>query len=355
MILREQVPLAPLTTLGVGGPARYLVEINSPTGIESQHAAVEAIEFARSQKLPVFVLGGGSNVVVADAGFSGLVIKMSSASIDSGESSEARMIYQVGAGHDWDSFVARTVQDNCAGLECLSGIPGTVGGTPVQNVGAYGQEVSETIRGVCTTNLETGRTEMFSSEGLRFGYRSSIFNEENRGKYLIVWVRFELQRAAAPALRYPELRSHFASRKETPILSEVRMAVLEIRRRKSMVIDPEDENRRSAGSFFKNPLVSAKAFEELDGRMRSRGLALPSYPAGEGQRKVPAAWLVEHAGFHKGYTRGPAGISSKHTLAIVNRGTATAAEIVALKNEIQARVLAEFGIKLIPEPVFLGF
>jgi UDP-N-acetylmuramate dehydrogenase len=344
MLIREQVPLAPLTTLDVGGPARFFAEAHCEAEV------IEAVEFARARQLPMFVLGGGSNLVVADAGFSGLVLKVG---IDEVSQSAAgdRVLFTAGAGCDWDSLVAQAVEANCAGLECLSGIPGTVGGTPIQNVGAYGQEVSQTIAEVRALDLDAMRVVTLDHRDCGFAYRASIFNTTARGRYIVLSVSFALRAGGKPTLRYPDLQGFFAAQTTEPTMAEVRNAVREIRHRKAMLIVAGEEDARSAGSFFKNPILPQTFVDEL----ASRGWQLPTYPARDGFRKVSAAWLVEHAGFAKGYTRGSAGISRKHALAIVNRGGATAAEIIALKDEIQARVFAEFGIQLEPEPVFVGF
>src|SRR5271166_1537786 len=348
MLIREQVPLAPLTTLGVGGPARSFVEARSEAEV------IEAVEFVRSRELPLFVLGGGSNLVVADAGFSGLVLKIGITDSWYSATPHGIVLFKAGAGVDWDALVARTVDANCAGLECLSGIPGTVGGTPVQNVGAYGQEVSETIFAIRALDLQSLQVKTLKNTECGFAYRSSIFNTTKRNCYIILEVSFALREGSKPNIRYADLQKFFAEHAAEPTLTEVRAAVREIRHRKAMLIVPGDDDARSAGSFFKNPVVPQSFFEELATRLESRGLKLPGYPAADG-RKLPAAWLVEHAGLAKGYAKGAAGISRKHSLAIVNRGGATAAEIIALKDEIQARVSAEFGVQLQPEPVFVGF
>ena len=349
MIVEEHVPLAPLTTLGVGGPARYFVAAHTESD------ACEALQFAYNRNLPLFVLGGGSNLLVADAGFNGLVLKISlcgSTSTSNGND----VTFRVAAGDNWDAFVAHTVEENCAGLECLSGIPGSAGGTPVQNVGAYGQEVSETIRDVETLDRQSLQPRTLTNAECRFAYRTSRFNTADRDRYIILRVSYALRRGGEPTLRYPDLQKAFADNPTgTPGLSQVRNAVREIRRNKAMLIVPGDDDARSAGSFFKNPVIPQRQAEDLNAALRSRGLTLPSYPAGDGFRKLPAAWLVEQAGFAKGYTLGAAAISRRHALAIVNRGGATAAEILALKNEIQSRVLSEFDIQLQPEPVFVGF
>jgi len=348
MIVREQVSLAPLTTLGVGGPARYFVEAAHVGEV------VEALRFAKERGLPVFVLGGGSNLVVADRGYDGLVLKIALRGVECfAEGSES--VFRAAAGEDWDGLVARSVEEDCAGIECLSGIPGTVGGTPVQNVGAYGQEVADTICEAEALDRPTLQVVRFTNPDCGFVYRGSRFNTTDRDRYIILRVSYALRRGGKPSLRYADLQKALADGPARPSLLQVRDAVREIRRSKAMLLVEGDEDCHSAGSFYKNPAVSQQDFEALDERLRSRGLAMPSYPSGDETRKLSAAWLVEHAGFHKGYARGAAGISSKHALAIVNRGGATAAEIVALKDEIQARVMAEFGIELLPEPVFLGF
>jgi len=344
MRLRENIPLAPLTTLGVGGPARYFAEASTEAEV------IEAVQFARARQLPLFVLGGGSNLVVADAGFAGLVLKIGISGISRFTPPSGGTIFIAGAGCDWDAFVAQTVADGCAGLECLSGIPGTVGGTPVQNVGAYGQDVSETISEVRALDLRSLEIVTLSNAKCAFGYRASIFNTRERGRYIVLRVAFGLPKGGAPAIRYADLERRFAG-KQNPTLSEVRAAVREIRHSKAMLIVPGEEDARSAGSFFKNPVVPQSFFEELTSRFPE----MPSYFAADGSRKLPAAWLVEKAGFAKGYTKGRAAISRKHALAIVNRGGATAAEIIALKDEIQASVRDKFGIELQPEPVFVGF
>jgi UDP-N-acetylmuramate dehydrogenase len=347
MIIREQVPLAPLTTLGVGGPARFFAEVQAESEVR------EAVEFARSRDLPLFVLGGGSNLLVADAGFDGLVLKIALRGIDR-SAAGGDVTFNAAAGEDWDSFVARAVDDNCAGIECLSGIPGSVGGTPVQNVGAYGQEVSETISEVEAIDRWSLRTSTFTNTECGFGYRSSTFNTSMRDRYIILHVKFTLRRGGHPTIRYRDLQTAFVEVSQ-PTLLQVRKAVRDIRRGKAMLLIPGDDDARSVGSFFKNPIIPQHQFEDLEASLRSRGLTLPSYAASNGFRKLPAAWLVEHAGFAKGHSRGAAGISRRHALAIVNRGGATAADIIALKDEIQARVLAEFGIQLQMEPVLLGF
>lgn len=348
MLIQEHVPLAPLTTLGVGGPARYFCEATSEDDVR------EAAVFAREQGLPPFVMGGGSNLVIADAGFPGLVLKIGLRGVQQESLANGSVRFDVAAGEDWDTFVAKTIAAGCGGIECLSGIPGTVGGTPVQNVGAYGQEVAQTIAEVRGIHLPSLEKVTFRNQDCRFGYRSSRFNGDDRAEYVITAVTFTIPGNHKPTLRYTELQKYFADRSSEPSLAEVRQAVLEIRRSKAMLIVPGDEDARSAGSFFKNPVVAEDTCSALAEQLAAKGLQMPSFQAGAGYRKLHAAWLVEHAGFAKGYSKGRAGISRRHALAVVNRGGATAAEIIALKNAIQLQVWEAFGIKLHPEPVFVG-
>jgi UDP-N-acetylmuramate dehydrogenase len=259
-----------------------------------------------------------------------------------------------GAGEDWDTLVARTIDDNCAGIECLSGIPGTVGGTPVQNVGAYGQEVSETITSVRVVEIAALTAREMKNTECGFSYRTSIFNSSDKGRYIVTQVSYALTPGGAPRIEYADLKRHFASN-SNPRLSEVRDAVRRIRASKAMLISPDDPDSRSAGSFFKNPIVEMAEYERVARLPACQESKPPQYPAADGQVKMSAAWLVERAGFAKGYSLGRVGISSKHSLAIVNRGGATAAEIVALKNKVQQGVLQTFGVQLHPEPVFVGF
>ena len=346
--VRKNVELAPLTTLGVGGSARFFVRAESVGDVEG------AVAFARGRKLPLFVLGGGSNLLVSDSGWDGLVLQVGISGIQE-RREPSRTFLSVGAGVDWDKVVAHCVAKNYCGVECLSGIPGSVGGTPVQNVGAYGQEVSETIVAVLTFDLEENRVRELNAAECGFSYRSSIFNSSQRGRYIILRVTYGLSSDIKPSLLYADLQKYFAGRDGTPSLGEIREAVLNIRASKGMLITAGDPDSRSAGSFFKNPVLSAAQHEELVRRAAERALEVPSYPALSQQRKVSAAWLVENSGFRKGYVRGNAGISRKHALAIVNLGGASAAEIVALKDEIQGRVELAWGVRLEPEPVFVGF
>jgi UDP-N-acetylmuramate dehydrogenase len=349
--LLENIPLAPLTTIQIGGPAKYFVEAKTIAEVQ------EAVAYARSRSLPLFVLGGGSNLLIADAGWPGLVLKVAVHGIDrrNGHDEDGRVLFDTGAGESWDRFVSHAVMARCAGVECLSGIPGSVGGTPVQNVGAYGQEVSETIASVQVLDLKDNQVRELCAEACGFGYRSSIFNTTERERFIILRVTYALTPDGSPRISYADLKRHFEGRESAPNLTETREAVRHIRTIKGMLLTPGDPNCRSAGSFFKNPVVSEEQHRDLEKRAAAKGLFLPTYPALASRKKVSAAWLVERSGFAKGFGLGRVGISSKHALAIVNRGGATAADVVALKEEIQQRVQEIWGIRLEPEPVTVGF
>ena len=356
MLVLENIPLAPLTTLKIGGPAKYFVEAGTTGEVQ------EAVTFARSRDLPLFVLGGGSNLLVADAGWPGLVLKVAVEGIHqrSDHDEEGKAVFDVGAGESWDKFVSHAVIARCAGVECLSGIPGSVGGTPVQNVGAYGQEVSETISSVQVLDLQMldvkdNQVRELSREACGFSYRASIFNTTERGRFIVLRVTYALTPGGSPRITYADLKRHFEGRETTPNLAETREAVRHIRALKGMLIVPGDADCQSAGSFFKNPVLSAEQHEDLKQRAAARGFTVPNYPALETRKKVSAAWLVERSGFAKGFGFGRVGISSKHALAIVNRGGATAADVLALKDQIQHRVEEIWGIRLEPEPVMVGF
>jgi UDP-N-acetylmuramate dehydrogenase len=351
VLLLENIPLAPLTTIKIGGPARYFAEARNIGN------AQEAVVFARSRNLPLFVLGGGSNLVVADAGWPGLVLQIAIQGIDqrSGHDDDGKILFDAGAGESWDEFVSHSVIARCAGVECLSGIPGSVGGTPVQNVGAYGQEVSENIASVQALDLRDNQVRELCPEACEFSYRTSIFNTTERGRFIVLRVTYALTPGGNPRIAYADLKRHFEGRETQPNLAEVREAVRHIRARKGMLITPGDPDCQSAGSFFKNPVLSEEQHEDLKQRAAARGLTVPSYPALETRKKVSAAWLVEHAGFAKGFGFGRVGISSRHALAIINRGGATAKEVLALKEQIEYRVEEIWGVRLEPEPVMVGF
>ena len=328
--------LAPLTTLQLGGPAGSLVACSTQD---------ELIQAVRSDA-PVLVLAGGSNVVVADEGFPGLVALVETRGI---EREGERLTVE--AGEPWDDVVAMTVSEGLAGFECLSGIPGSTGATPIQNVGAYGQEVSATVRTVRVLDRAEGRVEELPPERCGFAYRTSIFKYSDR--HLVLAVTFELKSSElSEPIRYPELARRLdVEVGERAPLAEVREAVLGLRRGKGMVVDPADPDSVSAGSFFTNPVVSEDELAEV---ARRADAPPPAFPADDGRVKTSAAWLIERAGFSKGYGDGPVGLSTKHTLALVNRGGGTTAQLVALAREIAGEVCERFGVELRPEPVFVG-
>lgn len=350
--ITENVPLAPFTTLKIGGPARFFARAQTESNVS------EAIAFAAAQKLDLFILGGGSNILVSDRGFAGLVLQIALCGIYPISTNGEIVRIAVGAGEDWDHFTEYCVENELAGVECLAGIPGFVGGTPVQNVGAYGQDVSETIVSVRCFDRMRGEIRELTNSECGFQYRRSIFNTGERGRYIVLAVTFDLKKGGVPRTEYPELLSAIAAARGSEnstgaaTLSEVRQMVMKIRRAKSMVIDADDPNSRSAGSFFKNPVISADAFAALATRFDD---SIPHFQVDGGHIKIPAAWLIEQSGFYKGYKLGNAGISSRHSLAIVNLGNSSSAEIIHLKEKIEQAVLAKFGIKLVPEPVFVGF
>ena len=348
----EQVPLAPLTTLELGGPARYLARVESTVEL------VEALRWAREERIAVAVLGGGSNLVVADAGFDGLVVQPALRGVELDRGAD-RVRVTVAAGEPWDEVVALAVGEGLAGLECLSGIPGTAGAAPIQNIGAYGQELSGVMESVQVLDCESLRERTLCGAECGFGYRSSRFRAEP-GRSVVLAVTLALGAGARPALRYPELAEALAVRAAEPSLSDVRAAVLELRRGKSMVLDPDDPNRRSAGSFFSNPVLDPAAAEAVVARALASGAVVraeevPRFPAAGGAVKIPAAWLIERAGFEKGLRRGPVGISTRHALALVHHGGGTTRELLTLAAEIRTAVRDRFDVILQPEPVLLGF
>ena len=351
--IREHVPLAPLSTLGIGGPARFFARAEGADDLAA------AVDWASSRRCPLFVLGGGSNLVIADGGWAGLVVHVAIRGIEIEERPEAVDV-AAGSGEPWDAFVGLAVARGWAGLECLSGIPGLVGATPIQNVGAYGQEVADTILAVDAVDLESGEPLTFEARDCAFGYRASRFKSRDQGRYAITKVRYRLRPNAAPAVRYPELkRALEEGGVSEPSLDHVRRTVIAVRRRKSMVIDADDPFSRSVGSFFMNPVVASTVADAAEAELRRRGHlgadeGMPRYPAGRDSVKIPAAWLIEHSGLTRGLRRGAVGLSPHHALAIVNYGGASAAEVVAFAREIRDRVRDRSGLTLVPEPVFVG-
>jgi UDP-N-acetylmuramate dehydrogenase len=345
--------LSELTTLRLGGAAGTLVEARD------EPALVAAVREADRNGEPLLVLAGGSNVVVADAGFPGTVVRVATRGVVRTEESDGRVGLEVQAGEPWDPLVEACVREGLAGVECLSGIPGSVGATPIQNVGAYGQEVSETIRSVRVLDRERDVVEDLPAAACGFTYRSSAF-KRTPGRWVVLRVTVVLERSPLSApVRYAELarRLGVALGERAP-LADVRAAVLALRRGKGMVIDPGDPDSVSAGSFFTNPVLDAAAFAALERRAAERlgdGARPPAFPEPDGRVKTSAAWLIERAGFRRGDgdPRGIA-ISSKHTLALTNRGAGSTADLVALAREIAGGVRAAFGVDLVPEPVFVG-
>jgi len=339
------VALAAFGTLGVGGPARWFVRAEQPDEVAAARAWCE------EQGLSWFILGGGSNVVIADRGFDGLVVQIgirgTALSCDGDDS-----LITAGAGESWDGFVSMAVERGLAGVECMSGIPGTVGGTPIQNVGAYGQEVSNTIERVEVYDCEEHVLRTLSAAECGFAYRTSRFKTADAGRFVVCAVTFRL-RPGAPNTTYPDVARHLRQAGAArPGLDDVREAVLTIRRSKGMVVHPDDPDSRSVGSFFVNPAVSVADRERI---AATAGEVPPGFPADDGRVKIPAAWLIERSGFRKGHIAGAAGISTRHPLALVNRGGATAADIVRLARAVKQAVGDRFGVWLKPEPVFVGF
>ena len=342
--IRENECLAPLTTLGIGGVARWLLHASTIDDVDRAH------RWSASVGAPLFVLGGGSNLVIADDGFDGLVLHLDVRGRICTSQGEDTLV-TAGAGEPWDAVVADCVDRGLAGLECLSGIPGTVGGTPIQNVGAYGQEVGSRIDYLTAYDRRTGATCRLSGADCGFAYRTSRFKNADVDRFVICDVTFRL-RPGTPTTTYPDIVDYLsrAGVSSADVLS-VRNAVLAVRRRKGMVIAEGDPDTRSVGSFFMNPLVHDADRERV---AAVAGTQPPAFPADSGRVKLPAAWLIERAGFRRGDVDGPVGISTKHTLALVNRGGATARDVLRFASRIKRGVLDRFGVSLRPEPVFVG-
>ncbi|MGZ4184747.1 MAG: UDP-N-acetylmuramate dehydrogenase [Solirubrobacteraceae bacterium] len=350
MQVREQVPLSELTTLRVGGPARRLVTAATVEEV------IEVVAGADAAGEALLIIAGGSNLLIGDQGFDGTVVQMALGGIAIGETGDGVRLV-AGAGEPWDRVVAACVDAGLAGVECLSGIPGSTGATPIQNVGAYGQDVSETVVSVSAYDRRSQTVVELEPGQCGFGYRTSAFKGSDR--YVVLRVAFALDRSPlARGIRYAELaRALGVEPGGRPSLGATREAVLELRRGKGMVIDPDDPDSVSAGSFFLNPILSREAFTSVQRRAAQRlgeGTQVPVWPDADGSVKTSAAWLIEHAGFHRGYGNGRAGISSKHTLAIVNRGGASSEELVAVAREMRDGVQDAFGVELHPEPKLVG-
>jgi UDP-N-acetylmuramate dehydrogenase len=347
------IPLRELTTLRLGGPAARLVEARD------EDALVDAVRRADRAGEPLLVLAGGSNVVVADEGFAGTVLRIATRGVAESDAGDGRVCLEVQAGEPWDPLVARCVGAGLSGVECLSGIPGSVGATPIQNVGAYGQEVAETIRAVRVLDRARDAVHELDAEACGFSYRSSAL-KRTPGRWVVLAVTFALERSERSApVRYAELARRLGVELgERAPLADVREAVLALRRGKGMVIDPGDPDTVSAGSFFTNPVLDGDAFAALERRVSRRlgpDARPPAFPDADGHVKTSAAWLIERAGFARGHGD-PHGIaiSDKHTLALTNRGAGSTTELVALAREIAGGVRDAFGVELVPEPVFVG-
>ena len=373
-VVREQVMLAGYTTLRLGGPAARFVEADSDDQI------VAAVREADRDGEPLLVLGGGSNLVVADDGFPGTVLHLATRGVGITADRDG-VTLAAAAGEDWDSLVERCVDEGLSGIECLSGIPGLAGATPIQNVGAYGQEVAQTVVTVRAYDRLRDTVAELSNADCGFGYRTSAFKHSTgaagragagrraafdpaaaTGRFVVLGVTFRLARDPLSApVGYGELARALGVGEGGRVpLAQARSAVLALRRGKGMVLDPADPDTRSVGSFFTNPVLDRRQFAEVQRRAAARPGrggegSVPHFPAGDGRVKVPAAWLIEQAGFGKGYP-GPSGarISSKHTLALTNPGGASTASLVALAREIRNGVREAFGVELVSEPILVG-
>jgi UDP-N-acetylmuramate dehydrogenase len=369
VVPQDATVLADYTTLGLGGPARDFVSA------DTELALIDAVRGADASGEPVLLIGGGSNLVISDDGFPGLVVHVNPHGITYAEDGDGAVSVTVAAGEDWDDVVAATVAEGLAGLEPLSGIPGRAGATPIQNVGAYGREVAEVISQVRVYDRQDDLIRIIPNDLCSFAYRTSLFKSgrpeslvsssagspsraAGQPRYVVLDVTFRLTRQPLSApVRYAELATELGvGPGEQAGVGEVRAAVLKIRARKGMVLNPGDPDTRSAGSFFTNPVITPAGLLAVEAAAAARGFGpVPRYPAGAGLAKVPAAWLIERAGFAKGHgAPGPARVSSKHTLALVNAGEATTADLLALAREIVSGVQAVYGVTLTPEPILIG-
>jgi UDP-N-acetylmuramate dehydrogenase len=342
--IQRDVPLAPLTTLELGGPAKHFVRV------DDESALADALRWAADEGMPSAILGGGSNLIVPDAGYDGLIVQMGIANVDfRGDGT-----VDAGAGVPWETVVDGAVSRDWAGLECLTGIPGSTGATPIQNVGAYGQEVAEVVAKVRVLRRDTLTFEELGPEDCAFGYRDSLFKREP-DRFIVSAVRLALRPNGLGTVRYGELQKSIGA---DATLADIRRAVLRLRRRKSMLIEQDDPNRRSVGSFFVNPIVGAAEAERVVAQAVSDNLAaspadVPRYPADDGKVKLAAGWLIEKAGIERGTRRGAIGVSTNHALALVHHGGGTTADLLAFADEIRVRVRDRFGIDLEREPRLL--
>jgi len=346
--VEENHPLGSLTTFKVGGPARYYVSVRS------QAAFLEALNFAKSQGIAIFILGGGSNILVSDSGFDGLVIRNRIKGMTSRTEGDYSCVH-VGSGQDWQEFVDWCVSEKLQGVECLAGIPGTVGASPVQNIGAYGQEVSETIFEIRALEVDTGKPILFSNEACNFGYRTSIFNSTSEGKYFITGVTFKLKRSGKPSIAHRDLANHLKEECNFTI-RQVRDSIIDIRGSKGLLVRKGHKRFKCASSFFKNPVLVAERSKAIEEELQKAGAcAYWSWPLGTGEVKISAAGLIQSAGFRQGYRKGNVGLSPRHALIIIAYPRATAQEIIEFIEEIQAKVKEKFDILLKPEVRLVGF
>ena len=338
----EPERLADLTTLRLGGPARDLVHATT------EQQLIEAVRGADESAVPVLLIAGGSNLVVSDDGFDGTVVRIETTGVQVEQDLCGGAMVSVAAGEPWDPFVARAIGRGWVGVEALSGIPGSVGATPVQNVGAYGQEVAETVASVRCWDREDGHVRTFAAAECGFGYRTSRFKRDpHRFVVLTVTFQFRLGDLSAP-VRYAELARVLGVEPGGRVpMPEVRQAVLSLRAAKGMVLDAGDQDTWSAGSFFTNPVLDRDAAATLPREA-------PRWPMADGTVKTSAAWLIEHAGFAKGYGNDRVALSGKHTLALTNRGRATTADLLGLAAQVQQGVLERYGVRLVNEPVLVG-
>jgi UDP-N-acetylmuramate dehydrogenase len=330
--------------MGVGGPARWFYTAERPDEVAAAH------RWCAERGVAMFVLGGGSNVLVADEGFAGLVLHVGVMGVamaaDSGDT-----IVTAGAGEPWDPLVRTLVEQGFSGVECLSGIPGTVGGTPIQNVGAYGQEVAGAIERVVVFDRVRDEFDEIATGDCGFSYRMSRFKGADADRFVVCQVAFRV-RPGPPTVVYPDLVAELGNRRiGTPRVADVRDAVLAVRRRKGMVLDARDPDTRSVGSFFMNPVVATSDRERI---ASASGEHVPGFAAGADRVKIPAAWLIEQSGFIKGRGTGTVGLSTKHPLAIVNRGGATTRDVLRFAARVKRAVVEWCGLWLRPEPVFVG-
>jgi UDP-N-acetylmuramate dehydrogenase len=347
---QSDVPLAPLTTLQLGGAAEHFLRV------ARRPQLIAALRWAKKRRIPVTLLGGGSNVIVPDAGLSGLTLQVAIRGVQRVRAGQFLRV-TASAGEPWDELVASCVHQGLAGLECLSGIPGLVGATPIQNVGAYGQEVADTICAVEVLDRKSLEVKRLRPHQCRFTYRGSRFKDDP-ARFVVLSVEYELQAGGAPALRYAELQRALAH-EAAPSLSLVRETVLKLRAAKSMLLDASDENHRSAGSFFTNPIVTRRKASAVAARAVARGLIatateMPRFPQDDGHVKLAAGWLIERSGTRKGERHGPVGISTRHALCLVHNGGGSTRELLSLATLVASRVKDVFGVELAREPVLLG-